>query len=594
MAGKIKETKRRARRTGKQDKIRTQWAVRRFRIGSPSDPAFVEFSFPTEDNGIGRLRVSHSELRHPRRLIDELSNRLPTFPADVELSDHGLMQFIRELIDSHAGKIELIPARTGFIDGTMFATHGDIITAGGTKRAIPVPAADGASTTMDVRGTLDGTRRGVLKLARQSNYLAFGIGVALAAPLATYMRLRRKADGENIILTETAAFNLSGKSSSGKSSVCRASLSLAGAPERMATLDFTSRGLAELAAASNDLLLGLDDTETANHEPGALVRALKTIAHTVPGGRSKYISKGVDQGKFPQLNWSTLVLSSSPRPIAELAADHDWLMSRGDQVRLFNIAVPGADKGGIFDRLDGSRAEQARRSVRLIERLERGYLNHCGHIFSRWVSYLLAKDRSDRIARDTAEFVRHVGAGHNGWEKRFAQKFGVVYAALRLGVSASLLPWPKALPLQAVSKCYYKARNAAQSEDERHQLMAARLCKRITRPHGMLDYSAHMGRANPPVVSRKCIAIRYQKNGRLTFGVFDDALLKVLRTRTAKSQFTDALARAGVIGKGHGHAGTIQERLPIRRGGTTIQKPHLWSLDIGRLLTFMDASRRAT
>ena len=109
-----------------------------------------------------------------------------------------------------------------------------------------------------------------------STYLAFGLGVALAAPLPTYLKLYRD-DADEVIafLTETAVFNLSGDSSSGKSSVGLAAISLGGSPERAGTLDFSPRGLAELASDSNDLVLVLDDTEKAEDGPGVLVRALK-------------------------------------------------------------------------------------------------------------------------------------------------------------------------------------------------------------------------------------------------------------------------------------------------------------------------------
>ena len=40
-------------------------------------------------------------------------------------------------------------------------------------------------------------------------------------------------------------------------------MSLAGSPDRAGTLDFSRRGLAEMASASNDLVLVMDDTEKA-------------------------------------------------------------------------------------------------------------------------------------------------------------------------------------------------------------------------------------------------------------------------------------------------------------------------------------------
>ena len=563
-----------------------KWSVRRFRIGSPSGPAAVEFTFPTEEGGVGQLRVAHSELRHPKRLLDEFSNHLPVFPTTLKSDDQSRFQYIQDLVDSHTGEIELVPAKTGFLDKNSFATHSEVLTAGGRRREASRLAINEAHQFADLPGSIAGTTNDILKLGKYSTYLVFGIGVALAAPLPTYLRLHRKGTNTpDVILTETAVFNLSGRSSSGKSSVCLAAMSLAGSPDRAGILDFSRRGLAELAADSNDLLLVLDDTEKAGH--GELVKALKSIVHTVPGGRSRHISKGVDQSKFPELQWSTFGLCSSPRPIPALAAERRWEMSPGEKVRLFDISVPGPHKGGIFDRLNGAPAERARRSVQLIGQLERGYTNNHGQLIPEWIWYLLATDRSGQIVKSVHEFVKHVRAEGNGWEKRFAQKFGVIYAAMVLGIAAHLLPWPEHLPLKVVTKCYRKARNAARTEVEHVAYAAKKLSDILAKIGRMIVYPSRMRKGKFLKIPARCIAIRYTKGNRVTIGVFDDALLKLLKTRKAKTRFTAALAGAGVIGKGHGHAGTVQEHFPIDRNGETIVKPHLWPIDRKRFSKFL-------
>jgi hypothetical protein len=150
-----------------------------------------------------------------------------------------------------------------------------------------------------------------------------------------------------------------------------------------------------MESESNDMLLGLDDTEKVEEGAGVLVSTLKKIVHTVPGGRSKRISRGVDQGRFPLLHWTTFGLCSSPKPISTLAMENGWDMTPGDKVRLFNIHVPSSNKGGIFDLITGTHAQRAKRSVKLIADLERGYQNHHGHIISDLVRISWLKiDRS--------------------------------------------------------------------------------------------------------------------------------------------------------------------------------------------------------
>jgi hypothetical protein len=246
--------------------------------------------------------------------MDLFADRLPIFPSKVGTTDKSRLHFIRDLVSSYNGPFELIPDRTGFIGLDGFATYTEIIYADGRKQPIPQSHPLERLVFTDVRGTREGTKQ-ILKLARRSTYLAFGFGVALACPLPSYLKLHpKRANEETAHLTETGVFNFSGRSSSGKSSVILAAMSLAGSPDRAGTLDVTPRGLAEMASDSNDMLLGLDDTEKAEDGAGVLVSTLKKLVHTVPGGRSKRISRGVDQSRFPLLHWSTFGLCTVQSP----------------------------------------------------------------------------------------------------------------------------------------------------------------------------------------------------------------------------------------------------------------------------------------
>ena len=573
--------------TQTQDKIRKQWSARILRHGSLTGPAFIEFKFPTQGGGLSELSVRHSDMRHNKQLLDQFSDYLPIFPADVGKSDTAQFEFIKRLVSSAASSIVLLPDATGFIDISTFVTHSEIIHADGSRSARPRLSEAESPVFADIKGTREGARK-LLKLARYSTYLAFGIGVALAAPLPSYVRLRRGED-ESIpeLVRETAVFNLSGKSSSGKSSVCLAAMSIAGSPDRAGTLDFSRRGLAEMASASNDLVLVMDDTEKA--EEGELVKALKAMIHMVPSGRSKTISKSADQ--FPILRWSTFGLCSSPRAISTLADENRWTMSPGDKVRLFDISVPGPSTGGIFDRVDGPAKVRAERSVELIAKVERGYSNNTGHIMPEWFLYLMAKNRAKRIMDLVNKFIQHVGARGQGWEFRFALKFGVVYAAMKMGIDAGILPWPKSLPLKAATTCYRKARHAAKTTRERASEASTKMRRLFSQPGRVMDVSMSRKGNGPIKVSKKCFAIRYSKGGYAKIGLIDAALSRVIGSMKAKRAFMKGLIRAGLVQEGHGHAGTTQERIKIKRAGKTTARTRLWVVDADELARYLKESR---
>jgi hypothetical protein len=66
-----------------RDKIRRQWSVRLLRRGSLIGPAFIEFKFPTQGGGFCELTMRNSDLRHTNTLLDQFSDYLPIFPADI-------------------------------------------------------------------------------------------------------------------------------------------------------------------------------------------------------------------------------------------------------------------------------------------------------------------------------------------------------------------------------------------------------------------------------------------------------------------------------------------------------------------------------
>jgi hypothetical protein len=559
-----------------------RWEAKLFRRGDANGPAFIDYTFPTEDGGKGRLQVPRSEIRHRRRLLDRFCDLMALFPAGTAADDESRIGFLEKLASRHDGKVEVFPIHPGFMSKDCFAMWDVLIHADG--RRTPIPLIGGKAAYPDTKGSFAGSDKNVLGLARHSSYLAFAIGVAFAAPLPSYLGLRGNPTRDEPVLTETAVFNFSGKSSSGKSSAALAALSLVGSPDRAGMVNFTERGLVEYAADYNDLLTVLDDTEKSA-STADLVKTLRLMVHVLPGGRSKHISKGVDQTKFPQLSWRSLGLSSSPVAIRDLAQQHGWTMSPGDMVRLFDIRVPPASRGGIFDRIDVKGSGSAKRSVQLIKRLEQGYLHSQGQIFPKWIAYLLSNDVSSEIAAAVNKFVKKVAADHEGWERRFAQKFGLVYAAMKLGVGMHLLPWPAGLPLKVAKKCYRRARNAAINPPGGQKQFVERLIEVIATPGRIVNVRKSKGK-RPAQLPSSCVGIKYDRDGRSKVGIFDAAVTNLLKTKKAKSSAMSALAKAGVVSPGHGHAGTVQRHIPILLGGREIKSPKVWELDLKRLKRF--------
>ena len=102
--------------------IRAKWSARILRQGSLVGEASIEFSFPTRGGGQSRILAPYNNIgdRHKNRLLDELTNLLPIFPAAARSNEDAQIKFIRELVD--AAPIELQPDKTGFVDVDTFVT----------------------------------------------------------------------------------------------------------------------------------------------------------------------------------------------------------------------------------------------------------------------------------------------------------------------------------------------------------------------------------------------------------------------------------------------------------------------------------------
>ncbi|MGO9847960.1 MAG: hypothetical protein ACLPKT_15600 [Methylocella sp.] len=82
--------------------------------------------------------------------------------------------------------------------------------------------------------------------------------------------------------------------------------------------------------------------------------------------------------------------------------------------------------------------------------------------FRKYIKVLIA-DRAkleEYVQARSAYFVRHVCDEYDGDVARdVAEKFGLIYAAGRLGIQCELLPWDKSDLLDAITKCYIGTRN---------------------------------------------------------------------------------------------------------------------------------------
>ncbi len=254
------------------------------------------------------------------------------------------------------------------------------------------------------------------------------------------------------LLSETAVFNLSGESGSGKTAIVRGAAGLFGPPDLIGKWDFTRRGLEEYSESRNDLLEALDDLETHTEEASSLRTALRHTNQIITSGQSKLMSK---HAELPALFWTTFGLTSSPESIDQIAEQIGWKRTNGQRARLIDFPLPKVANAGMFDRLEGDATEKIEEGKRLIKRLDAGVTQNYGLVVPRWLKFLFSEDQSDLILKLADSFLEDVLSNGDGFDERYARKFAVPAVAGQLAAQQGIVPWPERWPVVAVKRCYH-------------------------------------------------------------------------------------------------------------------------------------------
>ncbi len=68
--------------------------------------------------------------------------------------------------------------------------------------------------------------------------------------------------------------------------------------------------------------------------------------------------------------------------------------------------------------------------------MERGIALHYGHVMPAWIEVLLADDHAGTLLALQDSFVKFAARAGSGYDARFANKFGLLYAVGKLAVEA--------------------------------------------------------------------------------------------------------------------------------------------------------------
>lgn len=311
-------------------------------------------------------------------------------------------------------------------------------------------------------GTLENWRAGLQEPCKVSDELVVAIAISASGPLYFIIGNAEPAVYDLHGAPKPPGDNREWKSSSGKTLVARAGQSTFTAAARtdLHTMNMTDVAVEEACYASNDLALYMDELGTAGEGASGKHLALGPLIYRIISGKGRKRSKAYTRTiGLANLSWICPVVMTSED---ELDAGKS-LRKEGHQVRMVAIPFAPTWDGGTFHRI----SDPLERS-RLAKLVEDTISDNYGVAIPKYIANLVKyyPSLATDITKIRDEFVEGVGAARNSFEKRFAEKFGILMAAAVLMVRYEIAPWDEARAKEAITAVYKRSRSATVSIPE--------------------------------------------------------------------------------------------------------------------------------
>jgi putative DNA primase/helicase len=425
------------------------------RIRDKATDKFLEvIEFPISETEIKTLELPPSVVNEPGAFEKQLRDAGAILPK----GDQDLKDLLSAVAKSDAPEERVYEARTGWtedgkpfvlVDGVIGDTTSKII---GVNRAHSVNDRSGR---LSKSGSWKAWRDTVAEPARLSTILMFGVCVALAAPLLA------------IVNRPSFTICLFGKTRIGKSIATLLGASIIGIAriDDLITWNITDARLEERISEFNDALFPIDDLSIMRGRKKDKYLRVRDLAYGISQGfaTARHSSFTAAHGGVHG-SWRTIALTSNEKSIRDLARDVKLERQHGEALRLIDQPAVFDGLDHIFDRLpdnlDTSNFQDWKKDT--FKKIADGCEKNHGRPFEKYINALIAdKAKLERyVQARIAFFVEHVCDEYDGDVTRdVAEKFGLIYAAGRLGIRCELLPWDKTELLDALSNCYFGARD---------------------------------------------------------------------------------------------------------------------------------------
>ncbi len=245
------------------------------------------------------------------------------------------------------------------------------------------------------------------------------------------------------------------QSSSGKTLSARCAQSLFGSCSRTDLFGFNMTPIAveETCFSCNNIAVILDEEGAAAHGGGANTIDPKILPYRIIQGQGKRRSKAYSAGQgLPNLSWVVPVITTAEDQLDATAS----VRKEGAKVRMVAVPFPPSYEGGMFNGI----AKASERN-RLAKAVEETLASNFGVAMPKFLSFIVRDqtELSDEVVKIRDEFVKAVGAAGDTWERRYAEKFGILVSAATLMARYGIAPWTEKRAVAAITNLYNASRS---------------------------------------------------------------------------------------------------------------------------------------
>jgi putative DNA primase/helicase len=503
------------------------------------------------------VRLPASKIRNQARLLEFLDDHGVPVPADPT-------ELVRYIQGAQPERCDRLVTRPGW-HGDKFLLGGNTVGKGKERLRLD-DRLDAHLAQVATEGSLDDWKVNIADRCTASSYLVFGLAIGFAAPLL------RLTD------VDSGGFHFWVRSTRGKTTVQRCAASIFGKGQLggdgyLRSWKTTSTAMEEAALGHCDLPLILDELKLLDSDKRKAAQLASDAAYSIANETIKARSAGWT-GRIPAdaRHFRTLIVSSGEISLGKDALAGGMNQLDGEAVRLIDIPVPECATG-ILDRLpEELPGRECKAFIRTLKENALQYYGTAGNAFIRKLVEQFNENQAEFKAflKLTIEkfLTKSAVDQEDPYEARFAERFGLAYAAALLAIDYEVVSWDRALVYRSIRRVYRRALHQRTGQSDPVQAVATKILQKACKAK-FVDIRRKSPPVDPKTAEKADVLLITHSDGSSLYALRPDFFKSIVGPRISSKKVAKYLDRRDILIPRSKTCRTQQVRIPglkARRG----------------------------